>query len=71
MAELVAHRATEIAMSLASEKPEERYRNLLKKQPDLFQQVPQKFIANFLGMTPERLAVFEGGWPFRSDLNLS
>ena len=56
MAELVAHRATQIAMSLSSEKPEERYKNLLKKHPDLFQEVQQKFIANFLGISPESLS---------------
>lgn len=56
MAEQVAQRATEIAMSLSSEKPEERFSNLLKKQPDLFQRVPQKHIANFLGISPESLS---------------
>ena len=56
MAEQVAQRATEIAMSLSSDKPEERFQNLLKKQPDLFQRVPQKYIANFLGISPESLS---------------
>jgi CRP-like cAMP-binding protein len=56
MAEQVAQRATEIAMSLSSDKPEERFRNLLKRQPDLFQRVPQKYIANFLGVSPESLS---------------
>jgi CRP-like cAMP-binding protein len=56
MAENVAQRATEIAMSLSSEKPEERFGNLMQKQPDLFQRVPQKYIANFLGISPESLS---------------
>jgi CRP-like cAMP-binding protein len=56
MAEQVAQRATEIAMSLSSEKPEERFENLMLKQPDLFQRVPQKYIANFLGISPESLS---------------
>ena len=56
MAEQVAQRATEIAMSLSSDKPEERFQNLLNKQPDLFQRVPQKYIANFLGVSPESLS---------------
>ena len=56
MAEQVAQRATEIAMSLSSEKPEERFQNLIKKQPDLFQRVPQKYIANFLGVSQESLS---------------
>jgi CRP-like cAMP-binding protein len=56
MAEQVAQRATEIAMSLSSEKPEERFQNLLQKQPDLFQRISQKYIANFLGISPESLS---------------
>lgn len=56
MAEDVAQRATEIAMSLSSEKPEERFQNLLKNQPDLFKRIPQKYIANFLGISPESLS---------------
>lgn len=56
MAEQVAVRATEIAMSLSSDKPEERFVNLLNRQPDLFQRIPQKYIANFLGVSPESLS---------------
>ena len=56
MAEQVAQRATEIAMSLSSDKPEERYLNLLKDHPDIFQRVQQKYIANFLGISPESLS---------------
>jgi CRP-like cAMP-binding protein len=56
MAEKIALRATEIAMSLSSEKPETRYKNLLARNPDLFQRVQQKYIANFLGISPESLS---------------
>ncbi len=56
MAEQVAQRATDIAMSLSSEKPEERVSNLMYTQPDLFQKIPQKYIANFLGINPESLS---------------
>lgn len=56
MAEEVAQRATEMAMSFSSDKPEERFNKLLKKQPDLFQRIPQKYIANFLGISPESLS---------------
>jgi len=56
MAEQVAHRATEMAMSLSSEKPEERFLKLIKFQPGLFQRVPQKHIANLLGIKPESLS---------------
>lgn len=56
MAENVAQRATEIAMSLSADKPEERFQNLIKNQPDIFQKIPQKYIANFLGISPESLS---------------
>ena len=56
MAEQVAQRATDIAMSLSSEKPEERFKKLIVSQPDLFQRVPQKHIANFLGVSAESLS---------------
>ena len=56
MAENVAQRATDIAMSLSSDKPEERFNQLLDKRIDLFQRVPQKYIANFLGISPESLS---------------
>ncbi len=56
MAEEVANRATRIAISLSSDKPEERYLNLINNRPDFFQRVPQKHIANFLGISPESLS---------------
>ncbi|TMM53184.1 Crp/Fnr family transcriptional regulator [Maribacter algarum] len=56
MAEGVANRATRIAISLSSDKPEERYLNLLNNRPDFFQRIPQKHIANFLGISPESLS---------------
>lgn len=33
--------------------PEERYRKLLEKRPDLINRVPQYQLASYLGMTPE------------------
>lgn len=56
MAEQVALRTIEIAMSLSSDKPEERVRKLLKQRPDLFQEVPQRYLANLLGISPESLS---------------
>ena len=56
MAEKVAQRASDIAMSLSADKPEERFQTLLKNQPDMFQRVPQKYIANLLGISPESLS---------------
>ena len=56
MAEQVAQRATEIAMSLSADKPEERFIHLINTHPFVFQRVPQKYIANFLGISPESLS---------------
>ena len=56
IAENVATRNTAIAMSLASDKPEERYTKLLKENPEIFQRVQQKYIANILGIKPESLS---------------
>lgn len=56
MAEQVAQRAIDIAMSLASDKPEERVNKLIVERPDLFQEVPQRYIANLLGISPESLS---------------
>lgn len=56
VAEQIAQRATEIAMSLSSDRPEERFRKLMLSQSDMFQRVPQKYIANFLGVSPETLS---------------
>ena len=36
--------------------PEERYKLILDMRPDLIEQVPQHYIANFLGMTPVSLS---------------
>jgi len=46
MAEQVALRTIDIAMSLSSDKPEERVEKLIKQRPDLFQEVPQRYLAN-------------------------
>ncbi len=35
---------------------EERYKELLVEQPDLFNQVPLQYLASMLGMTPETLS---------------
>ena len=67
MAEHVALRTIEIAMSLSSEKPEERVYNLIIKRPDLFQAVPQRYLANLLGISPESLSRIRA----RKNLNYS
>ncbi|HEX2946719.1 MAG TPA: Crp/Fnr family transcriptional regulator [Clostridia bacterium] len=39
-----------------SSTPEERYRMILKKRPDLINRVPQHQLASYLGITPESLS---------------
>ncbi len=34
----------------------DRYKNLLKRHPDMFQRVPMVYIASYLGITPESLS---------------
>ncbi len=36
--------------------PVERYRRVLKRSPQLFQEIPNKYIASYLRMTPETLS---------------
>ncbi|MBV7530695.1 Crp/Fnr family transcriptional regulator [Chitinophaga sp. sic0106] len=36
--------------------PAERYERVLKRSPQLFQEIPHKYIANYLRMTPETLS---------------
>lgn len=43
-------------MSLLTETAEERYHGLLKKMPQLFQRVPKKLLASYLGVTRETLS---------------
>lgn len=42
--------------SFMSSTPEERYRTLMEKRPDLVHRVPQYQLASYLGITPESLS---------------
>lgn len=42
--------------SFILQSPEERYTAIEKTRPDIFQRIPQHFIANFLGITPVSLS---------------
>jgi CRP-like cAMP-binding protein len=42
--------------SIMTQTPEQRYRELLDKQPDLLQRIPQHYVANYLGITPVSLS---------------
>jgi CRP-like cAMP-binding protein len=41
---------------LLVQSPRERYQRVLKRSPQLFQEIPNKHIANYLRMTPETLS---------------
>lgn len=43
-------------LSLLSETAEQRYLNLLTDQPDLIQNIPLKYIASYIGITPQALS---------------
>lgn len=36
--------------------PKERYERVLKRSPEVFQQIPNRYIANYLRMSPETLS---------------
>ena len=54
--ERVLHRSIDTTMSLASLKPEERFKHLMAVRPELLQRVTQKHIASLLGISPESLS---------------
>ena len=43
-------------IDLLTSNPAERYRRVLARSPRLFQEIPAKYIANYLRMTPETLS---------------
>ena len=48
--------AQSVIASLIINKPEERYRQLLKQQPDLVNRVPLHILATYIGITPVSLS---------------
>jgi len=43
-------------MDILTQIPGERYQRVLKRSPRLFQEIPHRYIANYLRMTPETLS---------------
>lgn len=43
-------------LSLLSETAEQRYENLFHDRPELIQQIPLKYIASYIGITPQALS---------------
>jgi len=43
-------------LSLLHESAEQRYLNLFTEQPELIKQIPLKYIASYIGITPQALS---------------
>jgi CRP-like cAMP-binding protein len=43
-------------MDILTSSPKERYERVFKRSPQLFQEVPHRYIANYLRMSPETLS---------------
>ncbi|MFK5893327.1 MAG: Crp/Fnr family transcriptional regulator [Pseudomonadota bacterium] len=56
MAENAYYLTQQRTLSLLTETADIRYKRLLKESPDLLKQVPQYYIASFLGITPQSLS---------------
>ncbi|NJO01462.1 MAG: Crp/Fnr family transcriptional regulator [Bacteroidia bacterium] len=55
-AEKIYMEAQAKALSLLTQSAEERYLHLLERSPQVLQRTPQKYIASYLGVTPESLS---------------
>ncbi|MCP9761606.1 Crp/Fnr family transcriptional regulator [Lacihabitans soyangensis] len=54
--ELILLDLVEREIDILTTSPEERYQRLQKRHPELFQHIPNKYIAAYLRMTPETLS---------------
>ena len=56
MAEYILVFVAERNKALLFNTPEERYINLMKERPKVFERIPQQYIASYLGIKPESLS---------------
>ncbi len=56
MLEMLIFQQIERERDLLISSPKERYLRVLNRSPKLFQEIPNKYIANYLRMTPETLS---------------
>ena len=54
--ELLIYQQLEREIDILTASPLERYKRVLKRSPQLFQEIPGKYIASYLRMTPETLS---------------
>ena len=52
----LVYQQIEREVDILTHSPAERYRRVLERSPQLFQEVPAKYIASYLRMTPETLS---------------
>ncbi len=56
MTEYLIYQQLEREIDILTHSPKERYRRVLARSPQLFQEIPSKYIASYLRMTPETLS---------------
>lgn len=56
VSEQLIYQQIEREIDLLTSSPAERYRRVLERSPQLFQEIPHKYIASYLRMTPETLS---------------
>jgi len=56
MLESFVHQQMEREVDLITYSPQKRFDRVFKRSPHLFQEIPQKYIASYLRMTPETLS---------------
>ena len=54
--EQLVYQQMEREQDLLTSSPQERYNRVLQRSPQLFQEIPHKYIASYLRMTPETLS---------------
>lgn len=54
--ELLVAQQLEREIDILTNSPKERFQRVLKRSPQLFQEIPNKHIANYLRMSPETLS---------------
>ncbi len=55
-AEMLFKEKSKREMALLSKSPEQLYLDLFSEQPDLIRQIPLKYIASYIGITPQALS---------------
>lgn len=54
--ELLVYQQMEREIDLLTYSPQKRYERVLQRSPQLFQEIPSKYIASYLRMSPETLS---------------